>query len=144
MPDELERRLAEIGSRLSGRRLVVELRQPSQKGARGEYCRSVDTGYIRINPDLPHFWLLDTFCHECAHARLHWDILPPVSGKRLAMPPQSVEVSEDNLPAGYYEREDEAGRLGDAWLKIATRQPIAGYSILESGLMALERFTDDR
>jgi len=141
MPD-LAQYMADVGQRLTGRRLVVEMRPPKVKGARGEFSRRGDVGYILIDPDRSDFILLDTFCHECAHAKLHFYDVPSSTRQELAMRSQSIEVLDHQRPAGYFEREDEAVRLGDYWLNVATRQRILGYSLLDSGLMALSRYAD--
>jgi len=141
--NELEQRLAEIGQRLTGRSIIVRLKTPSRKGLRGEYMRYGNTAYVTIEPDQPPFWLLDTYCHELGHTLAHFDELAPVTLERLAAPAKSLpERRLDLVPVEYLERESEAERLGDHWLRIATRQRIAGYSLLESGLAALSRYAD--
>lgn len=115
-----------VAPHLAGRPVILEWQTPLLPGARGLTLRSGDKALIQIDPDLDREQRLETFLHECAHARLHFD--------RLADKSDFENIPEVRASKGKYaapdwlmdqrraaanKREHEARAQAEKWLALA-------------------------
>ncbi len=115
-----------VAPHLAGREVILEWCPPILPGARGLTLRGGDKALIQIDPDIDREQRLETFLHECAHVRLHFDGLaeksafdsvPEVraSKGKYAAPDWLM----DQRRAAANKREHEAWAQAEKWLALA-------------------------
>ena len=132
--------MGEVAEHLAGRPVEVRLRQPFISEANGLTLREGQKAVIDVDPTNPEAELLRVFCHEAAHAKLHFPSIPESS---ISEAPGSHNFTEYGFKAAVNDpREPQADKQAAEWLRYADQQAglyeRRGHGWLESRLLALK------
>ena len=107
--------LGALATLIAGR--TVDVRCAGLAGLWGKTERSGDRAIIHLSPDTPEGEQVDTFLHEVAHVKLHWQTLPDRAATRRPGGRRFTPGEAMLRKALVKVQEDEADAAAGRWRK---------------------------